>query len=78
MWRQRAKTACLLIRAGPQELLAGVSDVELALQLTSLVVTQTFSVTRVIRQAKTPGPTSDHFLVHTLEEEILGQPGTTG
>ena len=78
LWRQLAKTACSLMRPGPQELLAGVSEVELAPRLTSLVAARTFSVMRVIRQAKTPGPTSGHFLVHTLEEEIPGQPGTTG
>ena len=78
MGRQRDETACLLMIARPQELLAGVSEVELAPRLTSLVAAQTFLVTRVIWQAKTPGPTLDHLLVYTLEEEIPRQPGTTG
>ena len=77
LWRQRAKTVCSLMRVGPQELLTGVSEVELVPRLTSLVAAQTFSVTRVSRQAKTPGPTSCHVLVHTLEEDIPRQPGTT-
>ena len=63
--------------SGAQELLTGVSDVELVPRLTSLVAVRTFLITRVIQQAKMPGPTSGHFLVHTLEEKIPRKPGTT-
>ena len=78
LWWQRVEMVCSLMRVGPQKLLTGVSEVELVPRLVSLVATWTFLVTRVIRQAKTPVPTSDNFLVHTPEEEIPGQPGTTG
>ena len=45
------------MRTGPLGLLAGVSEVEPAPQLSSSVATRTFLVTRIIRQAKTQGPT---------------------
>ena len=63
LWWQHVKAACSLIRVGPLGLLASVSNVELAPRLSSSVVTQTFLVTRISGQAKTPGPTSGHFLV---------------
>ena len=50
-WRRQ------LMRTGALGLLAGVSEVEPAPRLSSSVAVRNFLVTRIIRQAKTQGPT---------------------
>ena len=72
LWWQRVKVACSLIRVGPLGLLSGVSKVELAPQLSSLVVTRTFLVTRINGHANMTGPTPGHFLVKHARGEDPG------
>ena len=69
-----------MMRAGPweYELLAGDSEVELAPRPMSSIAARSFLVTMIIRKANTSGPTPGHFLVYTLEEEILRQPRDPG